>query len=194
MDVVTTPERGHAETFFSFDPKRTSQAAAVLIRFAGGRENFTKLLKLLYLADRHALLEVGQTITGDAFVNMKNGPVLSRTYNCIKEEPRNETWADAIRRDGFFVELSHDPGDSLLSDYDVGVLEDLAKKHRAHDYSKMIDIVHELPEWSDPAPAKVSPLSVIEVMRKAGVSEDDIANRVERLRYLRAVNQALHVA
>ena len=42
------------------------------------------LIKLLYLADRKALLESGYTITGDGMVSMPLGPVLSTIYDWIQ--------------------------------------------------------------------------------------------------------------
>ena len=49
--------------------------------------SYMKLLKLLYLADRQALLELGRPITFDRFVAMPHGPVLSRTCDLITSEP-----------------------------------------------------------------------------------------------------------
>lgn len=39
-----------------------------LVERNGGRINYTKLIKLLYLADRKALINWGFTITGDSYV------------------------------------------------------------------------------------------------------------------------------
>ena len=42
--------------------------------------DYIKLIKLLYLADRAALIETGSPITGDRYVSMKFGPVLSNVF------------------------------------------------------------------------------------------------------------------
>ncbi len=43
-------------------------------------------LKMLYLADKRALILWGKTITGDRFVSMQKGSVLSLIYNLFKGE------------------------------------------------------------------------------------------------------------
>lgn len=59
---------------FIFDEHKATQAAAYLLRRGGGRMRYMKLIKLLYLADRTALIETGSPITGDRFVAMKLVP------------------------------------------------------------------------------------------------------------------------
>ena len=56
-----------------------------------------KLMKLMYLAERLSLKRYGDTITGDAFVSMPHGPVLSMTYDHMNgalssDEGGWETW------------------------------------------------------------------------------------------------------
>lgn len=66
-----------------FDERKAAQAAAFLLHKAGGRLPLLKLMKLLYLSERESLQKYGDTITGDTFVSMPNGPVLSMTLNFI---------------------------------------------------------------------------------------------------------------
>ena len=73
--------------------KQLVEAAARLIAFEGGTINYTKLLKLLYIADRESLRRHHTSISGDAYVSMNAGPVLSRAYNLIKGEASSEIWS-----------------------------------------------------------------------------------------------------
>ena len=67
-----------------FREDKTTQAAAILIELGGGTINYLVLLKLLYLADRAALTQMGQPITFDHYVSMDYGPVPSTTYDLLK--------------------------------------------------------------------------------------------------------------
>ena len=49
--------------------------------------SYLKLLKLLYIVERTALLRWGRPVTFDRFVSMPHGPVMSRTYDLNMEEP-----------------------------------------------------------------------------------------------------------
>ena len=78
---------------FRFDFEKALQAAAELLRHEPHQQmGRVRLMKLLYIADREALKEVGRPITCDSVVAMKHGPVLSRLYDIIKgqslESPR----------------------------------------------------------------------------------------------------------
>ena len=61
---------------------KATQAAARLLRLAGGKLNHMKLMKLLYLADRRALIQWGRPITFDWYVSMPHGP------SCCSQTPR----------------------------------------------------------------------------------------------------------
>jgi hypothetical protein len=179
------------ELRFTFEEVRAVQACGVLLRAASGRENYTKLLKVLYLADRVSLLETGQTITGATVVSMKHGPVLSEVYECIMGDPDGGFWDRYIRKLGYDMELLEDPGDDRLSDFEVNTLTGLASKYAWANYLDMIKIVHGLPEWRDPAPAKVASLPASEILRSMGVTDDSIANQANRVSYLDEVDKLL---
>ena len=59
----------------------STQAAARLLKRAGGPMSHMKLIKLLYLADRRALVRWGRPITCDWYVSMPQGPVPSFTLD-----------------------------------------------------------------------------------------------------------------
>src|SRR5947209_17144171 len=79
-----------------FDERRATEAAARFLKLRGGRMKYLKLIKLLYFLDREALLRWGRPVTTDRYVSMYNGPVVSRIYNLILEEPAPGT--DSIWR------------------------------------------------------------------------------------------------
>src|SRR5579864_4403328 len=70
-----------------FNETKATQAAAQLLRLRGGRMSYVKLVKLLYLADREALIRWGRPITTDHYVSMDEGPVVARIYDLIRNEP-----------------------------------------------------------------------------------------------------------
>src|SRR5258705_6624824 len=69
-----------------FNEQKTTEAAAHLIKRRGqGYMSYMKLIKLLYFADREALLRWGSPITADTFYSMDRGPVLSRVHDLVTE-------------------------------------------------------------------------------------------------------------
>ena len=60
------------------------QAAAVLLRNEGTKMTRLRLLKLLLIADRKSIKEMGVPILGSKIVAMDNGPLHSEIYDLIK--------------------------------------------------------------------------------------------------------------
>lgn len=132
-----------------FDVEKTIQVAAYLIKHRGGRENYMRLGKLIYLADRRSLEERRIPICGDTPIAMERGPVPSRTLDLIKgADPQSVRWDQFIRRDSYDVVLENDPGNLALSRADVRVLEEVAEEHRNKDEWELVSWCHgNLPEY-----------------------------------------------
>ena len=113
----------------SFNQKKTTQAAARFLRLANGRMNYMKLLKLLYLTDRGALLRWGRPVSGDKYFLMKLGPVLSEVHDLITEVPcpsDENFWTKYISPpSNYEVELKADPGNEELSRAEERLIDEI---------------------------------------------------------------------
>src|SRR5690554_321212 len=174
---------------FRFDELRATQAAAVLLKLSGGRQNYTWLLKVLYLADRKSLEVVGIPIAGATFCNMRNGPLASDVYDCIKGVRDCKVWSTFIECAGQFdVALRGDPGDGELSDFDVETLTNLYQEHRGHDWRAMIRVVHGLSEWTSPGLSSEW-LDPEKILRAVGIDEQTIRQIDEHNCHVEAVRE-----
>jgi len=166
---------------FAFNEKKTTQAAAFLINEGGGKINYTKLIKLLYLADRKALNEWERPISGDSYVAMRNGPVLSTTYDLINY-PDDSYWHRHIKRDEYDVALFDDPGTSSLTKNELKVLKTTSDEHKYHDWRDMIQFCHDCcDEWQHPGNTSI-PIHIEDIFkvlektdREIEIIEDDIS-------------------
>src|SRR5947208_1621904 len=96
---------------FHFHFDKALQAAGVLLDADGGRMEYIRLLKLLYIADRELLGATGRTLTGDRAYALDHGPVLSRVYDTIKGQTADAgRWSQFVHKDGYKVVLTADPG------------------------------------------------------------------------------------
>lgn len=161
-----------------FREDRAAQAAARLLRLRGGRMSYMKLLKLLYLADRHALVELGRPITCDLFVSMPKGPVLSRTYNLILEEPDPSEppsyWHKFISspRDFDVTLLGEAPNDQL-STAEEAILDDIFTKFGRWNRWDLVRYTHELPEYRDPNGSSI-PINLRDILLSEGRTREDV--------------------
>lgn len=163
---------------FNFDQEKTAQAAAVLTKFYGGRLNYMKLIKLLYLGDRQSLVERGMPITGDAIVAMPHGMVVSRTLNLITEgPPRAETaqWNALISPpQNYEVALAQgEPKTDRLSRYEIRILTELAERFQHWDQWEIAKYTHDLPEYIDPNGSSIT-VDPRTILFAEGIGDDEV--------------------
>jgi uncharacterized phage-associated protein len=165
---------------FHYNATKAAEAAAFLIRLKGGEIDLLALMKLLYLADRKALIETGVPITGDLMVNMPHGPVLSLTYDQTKWPSKgreSHPWCRLIRdREGNALGLRSPETVSFdnLSDYEKETLRSVFDQFGDLDPWDLSTITHDLPEYHDPEGSS-SPIDHRELLEKAGVDKERIA-------------------
>ena len=72
---------------FDFNPQKSAQAAAVLLKLNGGDMDKYLFIKMLYLADKEPLAKSAEPITGDSVAMMRYGPVLIALQDLTKGDP-----------------------------------------------------------------------------------------------------------
>lgn len=165
---------------FELNQKKAIQAVAFLLKQnheTNQSDNYMRLLKLLYFADRKSLEETGRPITGDYFVAMEHGPTLSQLLNLVNQrEINNEEWDKYIQRDGHNIRLIKDPGNGKLCRYEIDLLRKIWSQYREKGEWEVALESEELPEWKKNNPGKSSkfiPLSdVLEAIGKSGWLEE----------------------
>jgi len=161
---------------FCFREEKAAQAAALLLQLSGGRLKYIHLLKMLYLADRESLLQTGHPITGDHFVSMDHGPVLSRIYDLIKSERRVPSpWREMVRTEAYHSVLTQvEPDLGELSPFEDDLLRQVHSTYAGMDPFDLCDLLHDpklCPEWHDPHGSMI-PIAPEELLRQWGRSEE----------------------
>jgi uncharacterized phage-associated protein len=162
-----------------FNEAKATEAAARLIELRGGKMSYMKLIKLLYLADREALLRWGRPITTDRYVSMDHGPVVSNVYEMIRAEPqpgRGQFWRRLISEpDGNYdVSLLSAPASAELSAAEESLLREVFASHGRKTRWEMRDLCHALPEWQDPEGSAI-PIEYRDILQAAGRTRAEIA-------------------
>lgn len=175
------------EESVSYQEAAATEVACRLLAAVPGMTRM-KLMKLMYIIDQAALLRWGYAITGDEYVAMAHGPVLSQTYDNIRERPEAivarfgalTTWASHIDSSkGNAVALRAPCDFAALSEAEVGLVEEVIAKHGRMTAKQLQDHTHTFPEWSDPSPEKAKDISIRDILEKNGVPEDDATGIVD---------------
>ncbi len=166
---------------------KTTQDAALFLKLNGGKMNYMKLIKLMYLADREALSRWEIPLTGDSYFSMKNGPILSNVLDWISygERPKEKLyWCRHISNPSRYnISLKKDPGESELSKREIELIKEINEKYEKFNQWEMVDICHKiLPEWENPGATSI-PIQIEDILkaicktdREITLIEEDIAN------------------
>jgi uncharacterized phage-associated protein len=141
-----------------FNERKIAQMAAFFLRQTPeGRMSHLKLMKLLYLAEREGVRQLGYSLSGDRWVSMPHGPVLSMTLNLMDGDVESgadgwESWISdkenhelSLRRDGVADALDE------LSAAECAVLDSVWRQFGGLDKWAIRDWTHaHCPEWTDP--------------------------------------------
>jgi len=159
-----------------FDEAKATQTAAYFLALRGGQMHYIKLIKLMYLADREALLRWGAPITGDRHVSMDNGPVLSKVLSLITDDRAKPVWSNFISAPlgEYEVRLLKPAPTDRLSRAEESLMREIFDEYGHRNRWDLIDnVMHKLPEWRNPSGSAI-PITFREILAAGGESEDEI--------------------
>jgi hypothetical protein len=162
-----------------FSIEKLAQVTAYLLGKYDFKLNYTKLIKELYLADREALRKSNQTISGDTYVCMNNGPVLSRLYDLIRgacrDKEKQDFWNARFSTDGYDLlgNFARFP-EGKLSRFDKEILDSIDSQFHNTDFGSLINYVHNnCPEWEYPGVTS-TPLPTQRILKNLEKTDDEI--------------------
>jgi uncharacterized phage-associated protein len=161
-----------------FNEKKATQAASQFLRLSAGRMNYMKLIKLLYIVDREALLRWGRPVTTDAYFSMKHGPVLSQVLDLITEGPNplvgDTFWTQHISEpEHYEVSLKKDPADDELSEAEEELIQEAFARFGRFNQWELVDVVHKFPEWKDPE-GSATPINYADILKAENKAPEEI--------------------
>lgn len=180
---------------FSFNPKKSTQAAAVLLKLnKGDMENYL-FIKMLYLADRSALDKWGDPITGDKTVSMPYGPVLSTIYNLTKGQCQTirafwEKFISDADQETNRISLKGDPGEDELSRAEIKILESVHSKFKNFSWKQIHDFCAKLGEYEDVGKSS-KPLPTERILKSLGKTPREIVETEQKIRELQVADLLL---
>lgn len=173
---------------------KTTQAAAILLKLRGGKMSHLKLIKLLYIVDREALLSWGRPVTFDAYVSMDKGPVLSKTLDIINDGagPGQQSYWDTYisEPEHHEVKLLKPASDSELSEAEVKLIHKIFDEYGQKSRWELVDVVHGFAEWQDPKGSAI-PIEYHDILKAGNKTELESAAIVEELESLAMFDHAL---
>ncbi|MCE5271406.1 SocA family protein [bacterium] len=178
-----------------FDFEKTLQMACRFIQNNGGGLNYTKLLKLMYLADRDSLKTIERPISGDRFYSLPKGPILSNVYELIKNQVLQEeiqsVWNAHIIKRKYDLFITKNPGTDELSEFEINLIDKLSFQFARYTLGEMIQYCHDnIPEWKDPG-SSCEPIREEDILSAVGKRKEEIESIREEIESVEALNDVL---
>lgn len=166
--------------FQPFNAEKAVQAIGVLLR-CHRHSVATKLriLKLLYIADREGIKEIGRPVLGCRTVAMDHGPLHSAVLDLINGEHIAEPlFSKYFEKFDYFVELSRDrdPGVGRLSRFEIEKLQEVCERYAVvSDWDLAHKVTHSFPEWIDnQRPGTSATIPLEHIIAAVGRSTDQV--------------------
>lgn len=178
-----------------FDQRKATQMAALFLNYAGGRMEYIRLIKLLYIADREALRKWQYPLTGDSYYSLRHGPIVSNIYDLITEDPNFSTptfWSTYVKTCGYNVSLESDPSTGTLAPAEGHLISEIHNKYKSVNTWDLVKMTHDqkkFPEWTDPGVGRI-PITYENILRAVGLNEEDANERaaeIEDINYFHSV-------
>ena len=175
-----------------FNEAKAAAVAALILKLRGGTMHYIKLVKLMYLVDRSALLRWGTIVTTDHHVSMDQGPVGSSVLDLITKDVPKPIWSHYIS-DPFGedeIRLSREGSTEKLSRAEEKLIREIYDQFGYMDRWKLVKYTHDLPEYKDPHGTSI-PIHPREILRAEGESEEEIKVTLRELRIADAVEDSI---
>jgi hypothetical protein len=181
-----------------FDAEKILQEIGYLLLRNDNRINLFKLVKELYLIDRLSLDERDSSVSGDSYLSLSHGPVLSSTLNILYDFPLNEDnpWRAYLRSEESeyypdIVLFKETPEDSL-SEKDRGYIEAISDEFRNFGNKEIEDYTRRnLPEWKYPR-GRIEKIRFYDIMAALGRTHEEILESKREYECIKNLNDVLN--
>lgn len=172
-----------------FNERKVAQMAAFFLQQTPtGQMSHLKLMKLLYLAEREGLRCLGYSLTGDRWVSMPHGPVLSMTLNLMDGDMESgrdgwESWVSDKADHELSLRRAVTPeAFDELSPAECDVLEAIWQQFGGLDKWTIRDWTHvHCAEWHDPLGSSmpITPRVLVDALGFAPEVAQELVARLE---------------
>jgi len=179
-------EPGATEMYACFDERKATQMAAVFLKYAGGKMEYIRLIKLLYITDREALRRWQYPLTGDSYYSLRHGPIVSGIYDLITEDPKFSEptyWGTHVKTCEYNVSLESDPSTDALAPAEIHLICDIHNNYKNVNTWDLVEMTHdqkEFPEWTDPGVGRI-PILCEDILRAVGLNDGEAQQRAAEL-------------
>ena len=175
-----------------FNENMTCSLIYEFLKKSNDEMEYIKLIKLLYLTDRNLIDKNEAPLTGDNYVAMALGPVLSTTYNLIKDTDEKDIinegkyhsfsetseWKRLFLKNDYILKLNTAEKPEIRIKKEVtDIVAKLWERHKDYTWKDMVDHTHYYcSEWQNTftGRSRVVDIRLEDIFAALGKSLDEI--------------------
>jgi hypothetical protein len=176
-------------TVLNFNEKKATQLACQFIYNNCGLIDPSRLMTLMYLADRKALVKWNRSITCDSYTAVENGVILDTIQYYLKDTRYLYSfWFNHINLSSENKLYTYRPCDpDNLSKAEIDVIESVTEKYLDYTEEELLQVLgYFLPEWKQikiyPKPITIKDIFLAEDYSLKECTE--ISNEIEYVYYV----------
>lgn len=166
---------------FRINPEKALEVCARITGNSGGQVEYLRLIKLVYLADREAILKLGRPIVGGRYWSMPLGPTIGEVMDLAKERLFH-SWKSFLSEpeNGRNIRLLNSHQLDNLSEKEVEIIDSVVSFHKTRTTGGLVKWCHEnCGEYEEVKSGRKS-IRAEAILEKEGVSPERVSKFIER--------------
>ena len=158
-----------------YNEEKATQVAALLLQQSDCSMGLLKFTKIMYNIEREAIGRWSFPITYASICSMREGQVLSETYDNTKPGNHRVFWDKYIDRIGDVLSLKKSCPTGQLSRAEVSLIKEIYNRDKHKSITKLRNEHHHYPEWVDPGNSSI-PTDYVELLKALGKTPEQISS------------------
>jgi len=177
---------------FPVNDKKATDAVARLLEKSGGKAEYLRIIKLIYLADRDSIIRRGLPIVGGSYFSMRYGPTVGEVMNFANRERPATGWdAHISPRKGNLLKLKAPAEYNSLSQSEIEILDAVVEEHASRTTSELVRWCHHYCREYERVFWGRKNIEVESILRAGGKTADRIHKVVKEAEDLAQLNAVL---
>lgn len=157
-----------------YNEEKATQVAALLLKQSNCSMGLLKFTKIMYNIEREALERWSSPITYDSICSMREGQVLSETYDNTKLYNQRVFWDEYIDRKQAVVSLKKSCPTGQLCRAEMSLIKEIYNRDKDKSLPQLKKEHHNYPEWVDPGSSSI-PTDYVELLKVLGKTPTQIS-------------------
>jgi hypothetical protein len=177
---------------FPINDKKATDAVSRLLEKSGGKAEYLRVVKLVYLADRDSIIRRGLPIVGGSYFSMRCGPTVGEVMNFANRSLAAEGWSEHISpRYGHVLKLTSPSMYGSLSQSEIDILDGVVEEHASRSTAELVKWCHHYCREYERVLWGRKNIEVESILRAGGKTADRIHKVVKEAEELAQLNAVL---